>query len=84
MIYQPGDYVYPVDLPRAHLCRVRRAETLHVRNGCSQILRLEPLGGPWPPGTELVRLDDSVLPARPRQLWQRATWLPRTRQRDAA
>jgi len=84
MIYQPGDYVYPVDLPRAHLCRVRRAETLNVRNGSSQILRLEPLGGPWPPGTELVRLDDSVMPARPRQLWQRATWLPRTRQRDAA
>jgi hypothetical protein len=85
MIYQPGDYVYPLDLPRAYLCRVRRAESLGVRAGRSQMLRLQPLEGPWAPGTELVRLDDGVLPAKPRQLWQqRGTWTPRARHRDAA
>ena len=84
MIYQPGDYVYPADLPRAYLCRVHRAETLSIRNGRSQILRLQPLDGPWSAGTELVRLDDSVVPAKPRQLWQRVAWLPRIRERKAA
>jgi len=72
MIYQSGDYVYPADLPRPLLCRVDRAETVSVRDGRSQILRLEPLEGPWPQGTVLVRLDDCVLPAEPRQLWQGA------------
>jgi hypothetical protein len=70
MIYQPGDYVYPADLPRPLLCRVRGAERLGLRKGTSQVLRLEPLEGPWPAGTTLVRLDEYVLPARPRQLWQ--------------
>jgi hypothetical protein len=70
MIYQSGDYVYPADLPRPVLCRVSKAENVHVRNGLSQILRLEPLEGPWPTGTTLVRLDEYVLPAQPRQLWQ--------------
>ena len=58
MIYQSGDYVYPADLPRPLLCRVDRAETVTVRDGRAQILRLEPLEGPWPQGTVLVRLDD--------------------------
>jgi len=70
MIYQPGDYVYPADLPRPLLCRVSKAESLKVHDTFSQILRLEPLEGPWPTGTTLVRLDECVLPARPRQLWQ--------------
>jgi hypothetical protein len=70
MIYQSGDYVYPADLPRAVLCRVSKAENVHVRTGMSQILRLEPLEGPWPAGTTLVRLDEYVVPAKPRQLWQ--------------
>ncbi len=70
MIYQCGDYVYPSDLPRRHLCRVCKAETLGVRDGRSQILKLEPIEGPWPQGTTLIRLDDCVLPAQPRQLWQ--------------
>jgi len=70
MIYQPGDYVYPADLPRPLLCRVARAESLAIRKGTSQVLKLEPLEGPWPSGTQLVRLDEYVLPARPRQLWQ--------------
>ena len=83
MIYQPGDYVYPADLPRAYLCRVRRTETLGARGSRAQMLRLEPLDGPWPAGTELVRLDDAVLPARPRQLWQRPT-PPRPRHPAAA
>jgi hypothetical protein len=70
MIYQSGDYVYPADLPRPVLCRVSKAENVHVRNGLSQILKLEPLEGPWPAGTTLVRLDEYVVPAQPRQLWQ--------------
>ena len=70
MTYQPGDYVYPSDLPRPHLCRVRRVETVG-KGRRTQILGLEPLEGPWARGTELVRLDDGVLPARPERLWQR-------------
>ena len=70
MLYQPGDYVYPADLPRPHLCRVKQAETLRIRGGHAQVLRLEPLDGPWPSGTDLVRLDEYVMPVRPRQLWQ--------------
>ena len=70
MTYQTGDYVYPADLPRRLLCRVRQTESLTVRTGTSQILRLEPLEGPWPAGTELIRMDEWVIPARPRRLWQ--------------
>ncbi len=33
---------------------------------------VEPLEGPWPAGTELIRLDEWVVPARPRRLWQDA------------
>ncbi len=68
MIYQPGDYVYPADLPRPMLCRVQEAETAEPRAGSGQILTLEPLDGPWPAGTTLIRLDGAVIPAWPRQL----------------
>jgi len=72
MTYHTGDYVYPADLPRRLLCRVRDIESLSVRSCPSQILKLEPLEGPWPAGTELIRLDEWVIPARPRRLWQDA------------
>lgn len=68
MIYQPGDYVYPADLPRPMLCRVQEAEPAEARTGGGQILILEPLDGPWPHGTTLIRLDGAVVPAWPRQL----------------
>ncbi len=77
MTYHTGDYVYPADLPRRVLCRVRNTESLSVRNAPSQILKLEPLEGPWPAGTELIRLDEWVVPARPRRLWQDALGLGR-------
>jgi len=70
MTYRTGDYVYPVDLPRRLLCRVRQAENLGASSTRAQILKLEPLEGPWAPGTELVRLDEWVAPAEPRRLWQ--------------
>ena len=72
MSYRSGDYVYPADLPRRLLCRVAQAERLAVRNGTAQVLRLEPLEGPWPAGTSLVRLDNFVVPAGPRELWQKS------------
>jgi hypothetical protein len=59
-MYRLGDYVYPSDLPRRFLCRVAAAEQFDVPAGTSQILRLEPLEGPWPHGTLLVRLDKAV------------------------
>jgi hypothetical protein len=59
-MYRLGDYVYPSDLPRPFLCRVAAAESFVVPAGTSQILRLEPLEGPWPQGTLLVRLDKAV------------------------
>lgn len=59
-MYRLGDYVYPSDLPRRFLCRVAAAEDFAVPAGTSQILRLEPLEGPWPQGTLLVRLDKAV------------------------
>lgn len=69
MEYRPGDYVFPNDLPRPLLCRVSLAEHLDIANGPTQILRLEPLEGPWPTGTTLVRLNDYVLSARPHRPW---------------
>lgn len=68
MLYQAGDYVYPTDLTRPTLCRVAEAERLGTDCGSAQILKLEPLEGPWPDGTLLIRLDASVTPAWPRQL----------------
>ena len=64
-MYQPGDYVYPVDLPRPMLCRVVAAEVVHAPGAQFQILRLKPLAGTWwPPGTRLVRLDEAVVLAQ--------------------
>ena len=68
-MYQPGDCVYPADLPRRFLCRVAGAENFSTGAGTSQILRLQPLEGPWPPGTILIRLDGTVVSAAARQLW---------------
>ena len=71
MTYRSGDYVFPTDLPRRFLCRVQKAETLILGDERSQILGLEPLEGPWPAGTTLVRLDPSVVRAAPQDLWSR-------------
>jgi len=81
MTYQEGDIVYPADLPRRFPCRVVQAERLSMENGSMQILRLEPLAGPWPDGTVLVRLCEAVRPVMPRDAWLAAptTSLPRTR-----
>jgi hypothetical protein len=71
MTYRTGDYVFPTDLPRRFLCRVAQAEPLSVGRERSQILRLQPLEGPWPAGTTLIRLDPSVVRAGARDLWSR-------------
>jgi len=71
MLYQPGDHVYPSDLPRRFLCCVEQVESFNVRGGLAQILELEPLEGPWPAGTHLIRLDCAVIPAPTRELWRR-------------
>jgi hypothetical protein len=70
MLYQPGDYVCPADLPRPIVCRVRDVESLSVGRDVSQVLKLEPLDGPWPAGTVLIRLDAAVVPVPARTLWQ--------------
>jgi hypothetical protein len=64
MMFRLGDYVYPADLPKRFLCRVTGAQSFDVGQGTSQILRLEPLAGPWPEGTRLIRLDANVIPVR--------------------
>ena len=71
MFYEPGDHVYPSDLPRRFLCRVEQTESIRVDDCLTQILELEPLEGPWPRGTRLIRLDDAVHPAPTRELWRR-------------
>ena len=58
--YRPGDHVYPTDLPRRFLCRVDAVD--HASDDF-ELVRLEPLEGPWPPGTQLLRLADSLRPA---------------------
>ena len=63
MAYRPGDCVYLADLPRRFLCRVADAESYAVGDHTFQILNLEPLEGPWRPGTILVRDDSAVHPA---------------------
>jgi len=60
MRYTLGDLVYPTDLLRPIPCRVARADACRVPGRSMQILWLEPLDGPWPPGTLLVRMDDAV------------------------
>jgi len=71
MLYEVGDHVCPSDLPRRFLCRVEQAASFEVRDGLAQILKLEPLEGPWPAGTRLVRLSGAVIPAPTRELWRR-------------
>ena len=71
MIYQPGDYVCPSDLPRRFPCRVERAESMRMPDGFAQVLHLVPLAGPWPQGTVLIRLCKAVMPVRPGD-WQAA------------
>jgi hypothetical protein len=71
MLYQPGDYVCPSDLPRRFLCRVEQAESFEPGDGTAQILKLEPLEGPWAAGTRLIRLGGVVIPAPTRELWRR-------------
>ena len=71
MFYQPGDHVCPSDLTRRFLCRVEQAASFKVGDGRAQILKLEPLEGPWPAGTRLIRLAGAVIPAPPRDLWRR-------------
>jgi hypothetical protein len=65
MKYHAGDIVYPADLPRRFPCCVEQAEQLTVPGGSMQVLRLVPLGGPWPSGTVLVRLCEAVVPVPP-------------------
>jgi hypothetical protein len=76
MFYKPGDHVYPSDLPRRFLCRVEQVESFRVRDGVTQILKLEPLEGPWLVGTHLIRLDGAVIPAPTRELWRRGLVRP--------
>ncbi len=72
MVYKAGDYVYPTHLPRRVLCRVGQAETLSTSSGSVQVLRLEPLEGPWPRDTALIRLGENVIPVDPGELWRSA------------
>ena len=67
MLYDIGDYVFPVDLPRRVVCRVDAVDRVAIQGGeMIQILTLTPLGGPWRPGTHLSRLDGAVAPANDR------------------
>jgi len=71
-MYRPGDYVYLPEVPGRVLCRVAAAENV--------TLELEPLEGPWPAGTRLIRLDRAVSPADARTLWRAGSAAPgRTR-----
>jgi hypothetical protein len=63
-VYQVGDRVVPVDLPRQLVCCVEAADEVPLQGGaCGQILTLRPLDGPWEQGTTLVRFDNAVRPA---------------------
>ena len=48
MVYRPGDYVCPADLPRRFVCKITQAERIDVGSSDSQIL---------------IRLDSGVIPA---------------------
>ena len=62
-VYQVGDRVVPVDLPRQLVCCVEATDEVPLPDGaCGQILTLRPLDGPWEQGTTLVRLDTAVRP----------------------
>lgn len=70
MTYRLGDYACPADLPKRFVCRVTGVERFDVGSEACQILKLEPLEGPWPDGTALIRLSDHVVNARARELWR--------------
>jgi hypothetical protein len=71
MRYQPGDLVYPADLPRRVLCRVVATKQIASRDGGGQALRLKPVSGqPWHPPGVFVRLNAGVLPVRLGDLWR--------------
>lgn len=74
MLYDIGDYVFPVDLPRRVVCRVDAVDRVAIEGGeMIQILTLAPLGGPWRPGTQLIRLDGAVAPVDERLKRPRAS-----------
>ena len=85
-MYRFGDSVYPSDLARRFLCRVVGAEAVRVQAAVAQILKLEPLEGPWPSGTYLIRLDDLVRRAQGAEQHPPPSRTARLRQpaRDAA
>ena len=62
MMFQPGDYVYPTDLPLRPLCRVTHAESLNPGGEGFQVLKLTPLRGSWIAGTQFIRFADGVRP----------------------
>ena len=70
-LYAAGDYVYPTDLPRRHLCRVAAVDDFDAGGIASQVLKLDPVAGPWPIGTYLVRLNSMVV--RASESWRAAT-----------
>jgi hypothetical protein len=61
-MFQPGDYVYPTDLPLRLLCRVTQAESLNPGGEGFQVLRLTPLDRSWNDGAQLVRFAEGVRP----------------------
>ena len=74
MLYEVGDYVFPVDLPRRVICRVEAVDRVAIQGGeMIQILTLAPLSGPWRPGTRLIRLDGAVAPVDERLKRPRAS-----------
>lgn len=81
-MYDRGDYVFLADLPRPLLCLVLDAKTLAVGAGRSQMLKLAPLEGPWPPDTTLIRLDHCVKRCDVRGRWRAP--MSRAGRRDTA
>ena len=63
-MFQPGDYVYPTDLPLRLLCRITQVESLNPGGEGLQVLKLTPLEGSWKEGAQLVRFADGVRPAK--------------------
>jgi hypothetical protein len=75
-MFQPGDYVYPTDLPLRLLCRVTQTESLNPGGEGFQVLKLRPLEGPWTAGAELVRLAEGVRAAPRVSSRARIRWHP--------
>ena len=61
--YQVGEFVIPIDLPRVFVCYVTNAYPIGQED--DQLLELQPLDGPWPVGTLLIRMDHMVRTASP-------------------